>query len=255
MKFSFTLMAGANNVRIITTKMNNYYSFFCLLPYERTLTKTDLNFIEKSSELNESHNVLFAEYHGDQPKLRNVDEIAESLGFIYTRRLSFFHESDLRNIQLSVFDSHDSEIEEFHEFINEAKVHDSISVRHIPQVDGIDIGFGIFAESYIGPNEFVGEYVGMVSRTCDRKSSDSLSYSLRYPTCDDGFEVDAREYGNITRFLNHSSCPNVVFRKTKINGVPHVFCASIASIQKGTQLTVDYGASYWKVQGVDPVAI
>jgi len=57
--------------------------------------------------------------------------------------------------------------------------------------------------------------------------------------------VNAFDYGNAIRFVNHSQSPNADFRKVFFEGLVHVVCTTITKVKKGEQLTVNYGKSYW----------
>jgi hypothetical protein len=57
--------------------------------------------------------------------------------------------------------------------------------------------------------------------------------------------VNAFDFGNVIRFINHSIIPNADFRKVFFEGLVHVVCSTIKEIKKGEQITVNYGASYW----------
>ena len=60
-----------------------------------------------------------------------------------------------------------------------------------------------------------------------------------------GFVIDAEKGGNLTRFINHSDQPNLEPIGVFWKGSLHIILRSLKKIQKGEQLTYDYGADYW----------
>jgi len=74
-------------------------------------------------------------------------------------------------------------------------------VKKLPDVGGVDVGHGLFSDAGIAAGSFIAEYVGVLYA---RRGAPS-AYSLFYPCHDGSYEVDAAEYGNVCRFVNHSS--------------------------------------------------
>lgn len=66
------------------------------------------------------------------------------------------------------------------------------------------------------------------------------------------FVCDAKFYGNFTRFINHSCEPNVIGIRTftvhQDDRFPHISFFTNRNIQAGTELTLNYGDSYWLVK-------
>uniref|UniRef100_A0A6G1SJB3 Histone-lysine N-methyltransferase EHMT1 n=1 Tax=Aceria tosichella TaxID=561515 RepID=A0A6G1SJB3_9ACAR len=66
------------------------------------------------------------------------------------------------------------------------------------------------------------------------------------------FVCDAKFYGNFTRFINHSCEPNVVgirtFTTHQDQRFPHISFFTNQDIPAGTELTLNYGDSYWLVK-------
>jgi SET domain-containing protein len=116
-----------------------------------------------------------------------------------------------------------------------------MSVRHIGLIDEVEVGYGVFAEDELAPGSFLGEYVGVVHGTSgstqflnsmqqevDKEFGDSLAYTCQYPSCDGGLGINAIEYGNIIRFMNHSSNPNAELRYYwGEGGLMHVLCVRV----------------------------
>ena len=184
-----------------------------------------------------------------------LDEIGTLFGFTYLSRLIFLHESDLRNYGSWGVDLHsntqgnddnyssssscgadssgddgaDSEnvssIEltvEINNLLTHGGLNPNLFVQYVPDVGDITIGYGLFASDIIRAGLPIGEYVGILLTSMPEPSS----YSLNYPCCDGNHEINATEYGNLTRFINHSSSPNSSFKHVHFEGIVHVVCVS-----------------------------
>ena len=92
---------------------------------------------------------------------------------------------------------------------------EKINAAYIPHVSirwiNERIGYGLFAEEEMSEGSYVGEYTGIVRRN-DRRYFEPLNnYYYEYPVDDEigrSFVIDATQ-GNLTRFINHSSKPNL----------------------------------------------
>jgi SET domain-containing protein len=69
------------------------------------------------------------------------------------------------------------------------------------------------------------------------------------PCGPDSGEMDAAEYGSVARFLNHSACPNCVFKRVILGGLMRVMCCTARCVGMGEELTLNYGSSYWRTRG------
>ena len=114
--------------------------------------------------------------------------------------------------------------------------------------------FGLVANQDFSEKAFVGEYVGQVHKF--RKRADNRNvYCFEYVI---GYEyktkytVDAREKGNIIRYINHSFKPNLTPVSVLSGGIMHIIFRTNKAIKKGTELTYDYGPNYWQ-QREDPI--
>lgn len=124
------------------------------------------------------------------------------------------------------------------------------SIRYIDE----EVGFGVFAEQRISPCSFVGEYTGIIKER-NKKEIKDKRYVLRY-NCWQArgrkFVIDAETHGNHTRFINHSSQPNLVLQSVYWRGIPRMVFVSSKEIAEGAQLTFDYGKSFWKEMNQRP---
>lgn len=116
------------------------------------------------------------------------------------------------------------------------------SVRFIDPL----IGFGVFAEEKIPALSFVGEYLGIV-RKRDKSQEIENPYIFRYLRCGlfTPLVIDAQQKGNFTRYINHSEYPNLSSRWIVVDGVYHIVFIANRCIEKGEQLTYNYGFGYW----------
>ncbi|MBI3211167.1 MAG: SET domain-containing protein-lysine N-methyltransferase, partial [Simkania negevensis] len=109
------------------------------------------------------------------------------------------------------------------------------------------LGYGVFAVKDISALTYIGEYTGVVEKR-SRRLNRFNNYIFGYvvgpkPT---PFVINAEKRGNFTRFINHSDEPNLTSRWLIIEGITRVILFSNRLIQKGEQLTYDYGPIYWK---------
>lgn len=117
------------------------------------------------------------------------------------------------------------------------------------------LGYGIFAAKDLPELTLIGEYTGRVLLR-NRKNSRQNDYIFGYMIGpkDSPLIIDAREEGNLTRFINHSIEPNLLSRWMIVEGVTRIIFFTKKRISKGTQLTYDYGGYYWKKRS-DPLVL
>ncbi|KAL2635753.1 hypothetical protein R1flu_007232 [Riccia fluitans] len=137
-----------------------------------------------------------------------------------------------------------------------------------------DKGWGVRSTDYIPPGSFICEYLGEVVHTSEadlRVSTDDYLFDLNVPKSqekrfgdvsglvddvhDDGDEeddpdcekwtIDAREYGSVARFINHSCGGNLfaqcVFYEHHDMRFPHIMLFAMEKISPYTELSYDYG--------------
>ncbi len=121
--------------------------------------------------------------------------------------------------------------------------HPPISIRYID--DGV--GYGVFADKTIPPCSFVGEYTGVIKERSPKLLKEK-KHSLRYTVWEGkkNFTIDAEKGGNFTRFINHSSKPNLGLQSVYWRGLPRMIFIALREIREGAQLTFDYGPIFWK---------
>ena len=114
------------------------------------------------------------------------------------------------------------------------------------------MGFGVYSRDVIKQGEVIGIYTGLKQTA----STVQAIHTYVYWTQSDflNMYVDARRYGNITRFINHAfdsdkpgfSNANISAKNYKLYGVEFIIHSAKKDIPKGEQLLVNYGEEYFK---------
>jgi len=123
----------------------------------------------------------------------------------------------------------------------------AVSIRCLSK----SVGYGLFAEEKISKGSYIGEYTGIVRKNNRRYFEPLNNYCYEYPVPDNigrSHVIDATR-GNLTRFINHSSHPNLKPMYAFLDGFYHLIFISIDAINPGTQLCYDYGQNYWYLRG------
>ncbi|KAJ6654591.1 hypothetical protein lerEdw1_006744 [Lerista edwardsae] len=102
------------------------------------------------------------------------------------------------------------------------------------------MGWGVRSMQDIPSGTFVCEYVGEL--ISDSEADDGELYC-----------IDARFYGNISRFINHLCEPNLipvrVFMSHQDLRFPRIAFFSSRHIQAGEEIGFDYGERFWDIKG------
>jgi len=107
-------------------------------------------------------------------------------------------------------------------------------------------GYGVFAEKLLSANTLVGTYSGQL-RQIRRFHPELNNYCLHYPTKFASFHyfvIDAKDFGNEMRFINHSEKPNLRPFCLVDRGLLHIAFFTTQDIQEGEELTFCYGANF-----------
>jgi len=123
-----------------------------------------------------------------------------------------------------------------------------------------NVGFSLKTKYAIQKGTYVGPYTGMYVLYDENNKEDSeMDDTYFYETFQDLNEtikkatknkkrlfVDSREYGNASRFINHSCEPNLkTFHIFGDSMVPIIGLFTIKNINAGEELSVDYTKEYW----------
>uniref|UniRef100_A0AAY5EYI8 Euchromatic histone-lysine N-methyltransferase 1b n=1 Tax=Electrophorus electricus TaxID=8005 RepID=A0AAY5EYI8_ELEEL len=118
-----------------------------------------------------------------------------------------------------------------------------------------NMGWGVRTLQDIPRGTFVCEYVGEIisDAEADVREDDSYLFSLDSKVAGDMYCIDARFYGNISRFINHHCEPNLfpcrVFTSHQDLRFPHIAFFASKNISTGDELGFDYGDHFWDVKG------
>eukprot|EP00249_Psilotum_nudum_P018886 c27003_g1_i1 orf=507-2315(+) len=106
-------------------------------------------------------------------------------------------------------------------------------------------GWGLEAAEDIKAGDFLIEYVGEVidDRECEvRLWAMKERFESNFYMCEINREmvIDATFKGNLSRFINHSCCPNTELQKWQIDGEIRIGVFAISDIKKGETVSYDY---------------
>lgn len=110
------------------------------------------------------------------------------------------------------------------------------------------IGYGVWTNRDIAANAFVGEYTGVLRKRAfwgRWKNLYCFDYTIG-PKRSTSLVIDCQDSGNHTRFINHSSTPNLNLVSVYCEEMIHVILFAGRAISAGEQLTYDYGNEYWE---------
>ncbi|XP_029025325.1 histone-lysine N-methyltransferase EHMT1 isoform X2 [Betta splendens] len=116
-------------------------------------------------------------------------------------------------------------------------------------------GWGVRTLQDIPQGTFVCEYVGEIisEAEAEMRQNDAYLFSLDDKVkLEDLFCIDARFYGNVSRFLNHMCEPNLfacrVFTTHQDLHFPHIAFFASENIKAGEELGFNYGDHFWEVK-------
>jgi uncharacterized protein len=108
-------------------------------------------------------------------------------------------------------------------------------------------GYGLFSNQQIKKRSFVGKYTGLL-RKYKKRTDKNNCYCFEYVIGErvtTPYTIDAQDQGNLMRFINHSDNGNLDPMMVYAKNTMHVIFYANRLIQKGEQLTYDYGPEYW----------
>ncbi|VDM83635.1 unnamed protein product, partial [Strongylus vulgaris] len=111
-------------------------------------------------------------------------------------------------------------------------------------------GWAVRALRNIRKGAFIGEYTGELlsdAETARPERTDTYFFETRVG--ERLYTVDARLYGNFTRFINHSCRPNatvgMVVWEAQLEQLNHICIFATENIPRGKEITISYGQSWW----------
>ncbi|KAJ7308066.1 hypothetical protein JRQ81_008571 [Phrynocephalus forsythii] len=116
------------------------------------------------------------------------------------------------------------------------------------------MGWGVRTMQDIPLGTFVCEYVGELISDAEANVREEDCYLFDLGNKDrDIYCIDARFYGNISRFINHFCEPNLiavrVFMSHQDLRFPRIAFFSSRNIQAGEEIGFDYGERFWNIKG------
>lgn len=110
------------------------------------------------------------------------------------------------------------------------------------------VGMGCFAKQTINKHSFIREYTG--KRISATESIEDFTYIAMVTS---EIFVDAKNIGNESRYMNHSSTPNAINDRVQLpDGTVILVLIALKTIVAGEEIRWNYGSSYWKEQGKEP---
>lgn len=116
-----------------------------------------------------------------------------------------------------------------------------------------NMGWGVRALQDIPQGSFICEYVGELISDAEADVREDDSYLFDLDNKDgEVYCIDARYYGNISRFINHLCDPNLipvrVFMLHQDLRFPRIAFFSSRDIHNGQELGFDYGDRFWDIK-------
>lgn len=115
-------------------------------------------------------------------------------------------------------------------------------------------GWGVRSLTFIPRGTFVCEYVGEVisDSEADRREDDSYLFDLDHKDGETLYCLDARNYGNVARFINHGCDANLTPVKVFVDhqdlSFPRMAFFANRDIFPLEELTFDYGEKFWIIK-------
>ncbi|XP_073404886.1 histone-lysine N-methyltransferase EHMT2 isoform X3 [Dendrobates tinctorius] len=115
------------------------------------------------------------------------------------------------------------------------------------------MGWGVRALQTIPQGSFICEYVGELISDAEADVREDDSYLFDLDNKDgEVYCIDARYYGNVSRFINHLCEPNLipvrVFMSHQDLRFPRIAFFSGREIRAGEELGFDYGDRFWDIK-------
>jgi len=201
----------------------------------------------------ESHRTIALALQGENnPSNLHKEEFEQAIAVHYLSHLKFPSYSHfkevIKNCPLIIknrFLGQENHLlgEEFIEKISQGFLAD-VTIRWIDH----DIGYGLFANDDLSEGAYIGEYTGIV-RPLPRSKKQTNGYCFHYPTrfwSWNYYVIDSYKEGNELRFVNHSKSANVEPKCLYDRGLLHIAFFAKRDIERGEELTFDYGEDYWQ---------
>lgn len=118
-----------------------------------------------------------------------------------------------------------------------------VYVASVGLVEGVDVGLGLFVCAFLAAGSVLGEYTGVLSR---RRTEEDGVYGYGLPVVEPDLVINAKEFGNLLRLINHSDDAfNAELMTVQHEGLLHVVCRVLRDVMPGEQVLIHYGHRYW----------
>ncbi|KRX57219.1 Ornithine decarboxylase [Trichinella sp. T9] len=116
-------------------------------------------------------------------------------------------------------------------------------------------GWGLFADSYLLPRTFICEYAGVLRVHDSDENAPANPYCMQVISKTDdmhGIYVDSQNFGNFSRFINHSCAPNAfavpVLVEYEDLKLARTCIFALRPIQQDHEITIDYSYTFWNTK-------
>lgn len=102
-------------------------------------------------------------------------------------------------------------------------------------------GYGLIASENIAKDTFIIEYLGEIinKKELEKRLKQNMQ-NYYFMSLGNGLTIDAANYGNESRFINHSCEPNCFAKKLIIEGQTRIGLIAAGEIPKNSELTFNY---------------
>jgi len=183
----------------------------------------------------------------DQNEKASIAELEKHFEFTYNDDLKFNEEKTLFSIIKRCKKNNIDKEHLWHGYYFEKEIKSGftadVTIKWINPI----LEYGLFSNVFIKKGSYIGHYGGEVRKYQkeDAKNPYCFAYQISYDK-DTPFTIDARPTGTLCRFINHSYKPNLMPRLAYCNNIMYVILIAHKDIQKGSELTFDYGPRYWE---------
>lgn len=106
-------------------------------------------------------------------------------------------------------------------------------------------GIGVITQRTWQSGDYLGDYVGEIRPYNDHENNSyCLAVSINASSSRRIAMIDAKTYGNWTRFVNHSCRANLTFKEANVGGYRIYALVALRDIEVGEELTIDYGPGF-----------
>ncbi|KRX20635.1 Ornithine decarboxylase, partial [Trichinella nelsoni] len=116
-------------------------------------------------------------------------------------------------------------------------------------------GWGLFADSYLLPRTFICEYVGVLRVHDSDENAPANPYCMQVISKTNdmhGIYVDSQNFGNFSRFINHSCAPNALAVPVLVEyedlKLARTCIFALQPIQQDHEITIDYSYTFWNTK-------